>query len=172
MPNASARYYAQVAPEFALAIGFAVKSLDGTRWQRAAIALCALCVVSEMGGTALVLNQARKADYPTLTAKLRKAIPAGHSCYAAMTFQFALYDRGCFCYDRTPFSYTAEVQKPEYLVLGDRVMMNGSGHGEDDWADLRRQAFAFVGRNGELSERIDDPLYGDLRIYKVTYGRP
>jgi len=171
MPNASARYYALVAPEFALAIGFAVFSLAGTRWWRTAIAVCALCVVSQIAGTGLVLNQARKADYPALTAKLRAAIPPGHSCYAAMTFQFALYDRGCFCYDRAPFSYTEEVQRPEYIVLGDRVMMNGSGHGDDDWGDLRRQAFAFVERSGELTARIDDPLYGDLRIYRVRYDK-
>jgi 4-amino-4-deoxy-L-arabinose transferase-like glycosyltransferase len=172
MPNSSSRYYALVAPIFGLACGFALTSLYGTPWRRGAIAVCALSIVTQMGGTALVLNQARKADYPALTEKLRAAIPAGHSCYAAMTFQFALFDRGCFCYDRTPFSYTEQVQKPEYMVLGDRVMMNGSGHGEDDWGELRRQAFAFVERNGELSARIDDPLYGDLRIYRVSYNSP
>jgi hypothetical protein len=172
MPNASARYYALVAPVFGLAMGFAVTALAATPWRRAAIAVCALCIVSQMGGMALVLNQARKADYVALTAKLRAAIPAGHSCYGAMTFQFALFDHECHSYDRTPFSYTAEVQKPEYLILGDRVMLHGSGSGHDDFADVRQQAYAFVDRMGQLSARIDDPFYGDLRIYRATYDRP
>jgi hypothetical protein len=89
-----------------------------------------------------------------------------------MTFQFALFDRECHAYDRAAFSYTAEVQKPEYMILGDRVMMNGSGRGDDDFGEVRQQAFAFVGRMGHLSARIDDPFYGDLRIYRITYDQP
>jgi 4-amino-4-deoxy-L-arabinose transferase-like glycosyltransferase len=169
LPNPTARYYAVAAPLFGLAVGFAVTALAGTRWHAAAVAVCALCIVSQVGGTVLLLFQARHADYPTLTAELRAAIPAGHSCYAAMTFQFALFDRECHCYDRTPFSYTAEVQKPEYMILGDRVMMNGSGLGDDNFEDLRKQAFAFVERVGYLSARIEDPFYGDLRVYRITY---
>jgi len=172
MPNPSSRYYAILAPVFGLAMGFAVTALAGTRWHRAAMAVCALCIVSQVAGMALVLNQARKADYVAVTAKLRAAIPAGHSCYGAMTFQFALFDRECHSYDRTPFSYTAQVQRPEYMILGDRVMMHGSGHGDDDFAEERQQAFAFVARMGHLSARIDDPFYGDLRVYRITYDQP
>jgi hypothetical protein len=29
-----------------------------------------------------------------------------------------------------------------------------------------------VDRMGQLSARIDDPFYGDLRIYRATYDRP
>jgi 4-amino-4-deoxy-L-arabinose transferase-like glycosyltransferase len=169
LPNATARYYAIAAPLFGLAVGFAVTALAGTRWHTAAVAVCALCIVSQVCGTVLFLRQARHADYPALTTKLRAAIPAGHSCYAAMTFQFALFDRDCHCYDRTPFSYTAEVQKPEYMILGDRVMMNGSGLGDDNFEELRKQAFAFVQRMGYLSASIEDPFYGDLRIYRIKY---
>lgn len=169
LPNATARYYAVAAPLFGLAVGFAVTALAGSRWHAAAVAVCALCIVTQVGGTVLLLLQARHADYRALTAKLRAEIPAGHSCYAAMTFQFALFDRGCHCYDRTPFSYTAEVQKPEYMILGDRVMMNGSGLGDDNFEELREQAFAFVQRMGYLSARIEDPFYGDLQVYRITY---
>ena len=172
MPNPSSRYYAILAPVFGLAMGFAVTALSGTRWHRTAMAACGLCIVSQVGGMALALNQARKADYVAVTAKLRAAIPAGHTCYGAMTFQFALFDRECHAYDRAAFSYTAEVQKPEYMILGDRVMMNGSGRGDDDFGEVRQQAFAFVGRMGHLSARIDDPFYGDLRIYRITYDQP
>ncbi|MBZ5624060.1 MAG: glycosyltransferase family 39 protein [Acidobacteriia bacterium] len=172
LPNASARYYVILAPAFGLAMGFAVTALSGTRWHRAAMGVCALLIVTQLGGTVLVLNQARKADYPALTAKLRAAIPAGHSCYGAMTFQFALFDRECHSYDRTPFSYTAEVQRPEYLILGDRVMMHGSGRNADDFSEVRQNAFAFVERRGRLTARIDDPFYGDLRVYRITYDQP
>jgi hypothetical protein len=169
LPNPSARYYAVAAPLFGLAVGFAVTALAETRWHAAAVAVCALCIVSQVFGTVLLLRQARNADYPALTAQLRAAISAGHSCYAAMTFQFALFDRECHSYDRTPFSYTVEVQRPEYMILGDRVMMNGSGLGDDNFEELRKQAFAFVQRMGYLTARIEDPFYGDLRVYRITY---
>jgi hypothetical protein len=55
------------------------------------------------------------------------------------------------------------------MILGDRVMMNGSGRGNDDFGELRRQAFAFVARAGRLSARIDDPFYGELKVYRITY---
>jgi 4-amino-4-deoxy-L-arabinose transferase-like glycosyltransferase len=170
--NPTARYLAIEAPLFALAIGFGATALSETRWHRGALAACALCVVTQLAGTALLLNQASKADYPALTEKLRAAIPPGHSCYAAMTFQLALADRECHSYDRTPFLYTANVQRPEYLILGDRVMMSGSGIGQDTFAATRREAFAFVGRHGQLTARIYDPFYGDLRIYRVAYDSP
>jgi hypothetical protein len=89
-----------------------------------------------------------------------------------MTLQFAVADRGCHSYERTPFAYTANVQRPEYVVLGDRVMMRGSGIGDDLFKDLRQEAFAFVERHGQLTARIDDPYYGDLRIYRVSYDGP
>ena len=169
MPNPSSRYFASLAPIFSLSMGFAMTSLFGTRWHQATMAVCALCIVSQVGGTIFILNQARRADYPALTSKLRAAIPPGHSCYAAMTFQFALFDRECHSYERTPFSYTVEVQQPEYMVLGDRVMMNGSGRGDDDFEEVRRNAFPFADRMGQLSARIDDSFYGDLRVYRITY---
>ncbi len=170
LPNATARYYAIVAPLFALATAFALTSLtDRTRWFRAAAAVYVVCVISQIAGNLLILNQARKADYVSLGGKLREAVPLGHSCYAAMTFQFALYDYGCHSYDRTPFSYTAEIQRPEYLILGDRVMMAGSGRGEDDFREVREMSFAFAHQHGELTSEIDDPFYGNLKIFRVTY---
>jgi 4-amino-4-deoxy-L-arabinose transferase-like glycosyltransferase len=169
LPNPTVRYMAVLSPVFGLALGFALTSLTTARARGAAIAICALCVISQVAGTTILLKQARNADYPTLTAKLRDAIPSGHSCYAAMTFQFALYDRPCHVYDRTPFSYTVSVQKPEYMILGDRVMMNGGGYGEDDFQDLRRDAFAFAEQRGRILQRIEDPFYGDLRIFHIVY---
>jgi 4-amino-4-deoxy-L-arabinose transferase-like glycosyltransferase len=170
LPNATARYYAVVAPLFALATAFALTSLtDRTRWFRVGIGIYIVCVISQVAGNLLILNQARKADYVSLSARLRQAVPLAHSCYAAMTFQFALYDYGCHSYDRTPFSYTAEIQRPEYLILGDRVMMAGSGRGEDDFREVRQMAFAFVERRGELTSEIDDPFYGHLKIFRVSY---
>jgi 4-amino-4-deoxy-L-arabinose transferase-like glycosyltransferase len=172
LPNESARYYTVLAPVFAICIGLAVRSLSGTRWNRVAIAVCVVLVATQVVGTAILLNQARKADYPALTARLRAAIPSGHSCYAAMAFQLALADRECHSYDRTPFSYTMTVQRPEYMILGDRVMLNGSGHGEDNYGGIRKEALAFVEQRGQLSARIVDPFYGDLSIYRISYDSP
>ena len=172
LPNASARYYAILAPVFALGVGLAVSVLSGTRWKRRGIAACAICIVSQIVGTAVFLNQARKADYPALAVQLRAAIPRGHSCYAALAFHMALADRGCHSYDRTPFSYTSTVQRPEYMILGDRVLLGGSGFGKDDYADVRTEAAAFVERHGHLSARVFDPFYGDLSVYQVTYDVP
>jgi hypothetical protein len=58
------------------------------------------------------------------------------------------------------------------MILGDRVMMNGSGRGNLEFGEVGQQAFAFVDRMGRLAARIDDPFYGDLRIYQITYDRP
>ena len=87
LPNATARYFAIVAPLFALATAFAVTSLsDKKPWFRAAAAIYVVCVISQVAGNLLILNQARKADYVSLGVKLREAIPPGKSCYGAMTF--------------------------------------------------------------------------------------
>jgi 4-amino-4-deoxy-L-arabinose transferase-like glycosyltransferase len=172
LPNPSARYLAIEAPLFALAVGLAVVTSMDTRWYRAALAAWAVCVVTQLAGSALFLYQARNADFPALAQRVQAALPPGHSCYVAMTLQFAVADRGCHSYERTPFAYTVDVQRPEYLVLGDRVMMHGSGIGDDLFKDLRQEAFAFVERHGQLTARIDDPYYGDLRIYRVSYDGP
>ena len=169
LPNETARYYAVIAPLLALSAGLAVSALSDTKWKHLGIAIAVLCVISQLAGTAIFLNQARKADYPALSTRLREVVPAGHSCYAAMAFQLALFDRQCHSYDRTPFAYTVTVQRPEYMVLGDRVMMRGSGFGHDDYADARSGSFAFVARHGSLVARIDDDFYGDLQIYRVNY---
>jgi Dolichyl-phosphate-mannose-protein mannosyltransferase len=169
LPNPSSRYYAVIAPVLAAAIAFAVTSLSG-RWHSLAVGACVLCIVWQVGGTLLFLSQASKANYVALAAKLREAIPEGHSCYGAMTFQFVLRDHVCWSYDRAPFAYTVEFQKPEYMVLGDRIMMTGSGRDDDTFADTRRQAFAFVSKSGRLVMRISDPFYGNLEVYRIQYG--
>jgi len=81
----------------------------------------------------------------------------------------ALHDRTYYAYDRTPLDFAVQKLKPEYLILYDRVMVNGSGHGEDDFARLRAQATELVRRQGTLAGRVSNEFYGAMEIYRITY---
>ena len=55
------------------------------------------------------------------------------------------------------------------IVVGDRVMMQGSGQGKDEFGEIREQVLAFVAGHGTLAAAIPDPFYGDLQVYRVSY---
>jgi hypothetical protein len=51
--------------------------------------------------------------------------------------------------------------------LNDRVLVNGSGFGSEDWREVRERANAFVETHADLIGHVPDPFYGDLQIYRV-----
>jgi hypothetical protein len=122
-----------------------------------------------MVGNALVLVQARKANYPVLQERLRSVIPLGASAYGAITFAVALNDRDYSSYDRMTFEYALAKVKPQYVIAGDRVMLHGEGHGEDDKESVRSAVVPYVERYGQLVASLDDPFYGPLRVYRLSY---
>lgn len=171
LANKNVRYTAVAAPLFGLIVAGAAISLASTRKYRW-IAVTALIVyaVIGIGGNVYVNNRFRDADYVTLTAQLRQAVPAGTTVYGANTFWLALYDRRYYSYDRSLFDYTVANLKPQYLILYDRVMMHGSGMGVDNFGEVRTKATAFVQSHGEKVAVIPSRFYGDLEIYRVTDG--
>ena len=56
---------------------------------------------------------------------------------------------------------------PQYLILYDRVMVSGSGLGDDDFGEVRTKAAEFVRTHATRTGTIEDPFYGDLEIYRV-----
>jgi 4-amino-4-deoxy-L-arabinose transferase-like glycosyltransferase len=170
LANKNVRYTAVAAPLFGLIVAGAAISFASTpkrRWISAAA--CILYGVIGIAGNLYLVNRFKDADYVTLTAQLRQAIPAGATTYGANTFWLALYDRRYYSYDRAAFDYTMANLKPQYLILYDRVMMHGSGLG-DNFEEVRTKAAAFVQTHGEKVAAIPSKFYGDLEIYRVIDG--
>jgi hypothetical protein len=72
-------------------------------------------------------------------------------------------------FDRTPLEYAIGVRRPSFMITNDRVMISGSGYGQDNFADLRMSIDAFVEDHATLVGTLTDPFYGNLRIYRVRY---
>lgn len=169
--NKTARYFSIGAPLFALLIALAgVALLQKTKWPRTAACALSLLVLSQMAGNAFLLYSFRNADYGIVTEQLRAAIPQDKSAYGLTTFWLALNDRKYYAYDRAPFGYALSVLKPDYLILNDRVMLYGSGYGNDDFKELREQSNEFARRSATLVAAIPQSFYGPLEVYRVCYS--
>jgi 4-amino-4-deoxy-L-arabinose transferase-like glycosyltransferase len=166
--NKSSRYFSAIAPLLALAVALAIVSLPPKgRVFQGAIVVLVICSATQVIGNGFVLKQASTADYPVLSKKLLDSVPPGKTIYGAITFAMAFNSRPYESYDRTPFEYALERERPDYVISGDRVMMRGSGYGEDNSKDLREQTSRFLRSNADLVARVPDPFYGDLEIYRV-----
>jgi len=141
------------------------------RWRRAAVAVGLFFGMSQLAGNAFLLYRYRNADYEAVARGLRAVIPRAVPVYGITTFYLALNDRQYYSYDRTPFAYAIANLRPRYLILYDRVMMHGSGRGEDDFAGLRNQATEFVRAHATLAGRVSNEFYGDLEVYRVNQGQ-
>jgi 4-amino-4-deoxy-L-arabinose transferase-like glycosyltransferase len=169
--NKTARYFSIGGPLFALLMAIAIVALlQKTTWTRTAACAFALLVLSQMAGNAFLLYSFRNADYRKVTEQLRAAIPPDKSAYGIITFWLALNDRKYYSYDRAPFDYALSVLRPDYLILNDRVMLNGIGYGNDDFKELREESNAFAKRSAELVASLPQPFYGPLEVYRVCYS--
>jgi 4-amino-4-deoxy-L-arabinose transferase-like glycosyltransferase len=167
--NKSVRYTAVAAPLFALIVAAGGVALASTpRLRQFVAALWLLYAVIGIAGNLYVSNRFKGADYNTLSAQLRQVVPAGATAYGAATFWLALHDRRYYSYDRSPFDYAMANLKPQYLILNDRIMLHGSGFGEDNFSEIRTKAEAFVQSHAEKVASISNPFYGDLEVYRVT----
>ena len=171
--NKTSRYFAILAPLFAIAIAATSLALSKNRWLRImAVASCILYGLSQTAGNALFLYKNRHADFLAVQKSLRAIIPAGESVYGAITFWPALYDRNYNSYDRLGFSEAIATRHPRYLILNDRVLVNGQGLGFDDWAELRGELQNYVTLYGQLVGRVPNSFYGDLQIYRLPQPLP
>jgi 4-amino-4-deoxy-L-arabinose transferase-like glycosyltransferase len=171
--NKSSRYFAILAAILAVVLGAAAE-IAFRQWRRRQIVSIVLVtlVLSQIAGNVVFLYKARTADYVAVSAALQKLIPPGSSAYGTITFWMALYNRSYFAWERTPLEYATKTAHPSYVIMNDRVMMHGSGFGEDDYKDLREDLTRFVHENGVLIGKISSQYYGDLEIYDLRrrYG--
>jgi 4-amino-4-deoxy-L-arabinose transferase-like glycosyltransferase len=168
--NKTSRYFAILAPIFAVAVAAAAAALVAHRKSRLiVIAACLLFGLSQLAGNAFLLYKSRSSSYGTVQRELRQLIPPGSSVYGAITFWMALHDYTYYSYDRMPFKYAIAQRRPEYLILNDRVMVRGMGWGLDDWAALRTEANEFARNRGRLVGFVRNPFYGELEIYRIDY---
>jgi 4-amino-4-deoxy-L-arabinose transferase-like glycosyltransferase len=167
--NQSARYAATAAPYFALLLAAALIAVWRNRpeWRRMALVASTLLLAAQIVSNYGLLYMFRKADYAGVTRGLRAVIPVGAPVYGALTFWMALNDHEYYAWNRAPLNYAVE-HGARYLILNDRVLLNGSGYGSDDWADVRNTAAAFVKGHATLVARVPNAFYGDLEIYRVT----
>jgi 4-amino-4-deoxy-L-arabinose transferase-like glycosyltransferase len=166
--NKTSRYFADIAPLLSVAVAMAIVTLwrNGT-WSRITAGILLLCGLSQVMGNALVLWQSRTANYLALSDKLRAAIPPGKTVYGAITFAMIFNNQPYEADDRTKFDFALREERPDYVISGDRVMMRGSGYGNDDLASVRNAVLPYVERNATLVTEIDDPFYGDLKVWRI-----
>jgi 4-amino-4-deoxy-L-arabinose transferase-like glycosyltransferase len=170
LPNKSSRYFAVIAPVFAILIGSAAfTKWPARRFVRLATVAAGLLVMTQVAGNAILLYRSRPAQYAGVAAGLQTLIPKGNSVYGAITFWMALHDRPYYAYNRTKFDYATEKLRPNYMILNDRVMISGEGYGEDNWTALRKQAEAYVAEHGSLAGKVPNDFYGDLEVYRIHY---
>jgi len=169
MVNKGPRYLVMLSPLFAIVLAYFAAQRRNGPWRHAGAAALLLVLVTQIAGNAYWLYKYRSANYPAVAAQLQRLVPPQASVYGIVTFWLALNDRTYYAYDRTPFSAAVEKLQPQYFILYDRVMMHGSGHNTDDFADLRTEATDFVQRHGTLAGRVSNEFYGDMEIYRVSY---
>jgi len=165
--NPTVRYFAVLAPYFALAVALSFQTINRPRWRLAFACWCALVVVTEIAGNVIVLRQARTANYVACTNRLRSLVPENARVLGAITFFMALHDRTYYSWNRTPLDFAVNKLGVDYLIMNDRVLLHGSGFGLDDWKEQREIANSFVRESADLVGRVPDPFYGDLEIYRV-----
>lgn len=169
MVNKGPRYLALLSPLFAIVLGYLVAQSRQERWHKLAVAALGLVLLTQLAGNAYWLYKSRAADYPGIARELQQIVPPQASVYGATTFWMALHDRTYYAYDRTPFEYAVTRLRPQYLILYDRVMAHGSGHGDDDFVKLRTDATNFVQTHGQFAGKVSNDFYGDMEVYRVSY---
>jgi 4-amino-4-deoxy-L-arabinose transferase-like glycosyltransferase len=166
MVNKTSRYFALLAPVFALVIGAAVAATCfNQKAHRAVLFLSCLVITMQMSANFFLLHEARKANYDKVTAELRSAIPPGQTVYGTITFWLALHDRSFISYERTDPWMAANQFHARYFIAGDRVMANGVPW--DKVPDkILNQRMSEVIAQSILVGHFPDPYYGDLKVYQ------
>jgi 4-amino-4-deoxy-L-arabinose transferase-like glycosyltransferase len=165
--NKTSRYFALLAPVFALAIGAAVAASNSSRrLHRIVLFLSCLVVAAQMSANLFLLHEARKANYSKLTEELRSVIPPGQTAYGTVTFWLALRDHPYISYERTDPWMAASQFHARYFIAGDRVMTNGLPGDEPFYNSLRRDMAGVIAQS-KLVGQFTDPYYGDVKVYEL-----
>jgi 4-amino-4-deoxy-L-arabinose transferase-like glycosyltransferase len=167
MVNKTSRYFALLAPVFALAIGAAVAATSfNQKAHRVVLFLSCLVIAMQISGNFLLLQNAHKANYDKVTAELRSVIPPGQTVYGAIDFWMALHDHPFIYYERTDPWMAANQFHARYFIAGDTVMANGVPWYKVPDQNLN-QRMTEVAAQSKLVGHFPDPFYGDLKIYQL-----
>jgi 4-amino-4-deoxy-L-arabinose transferase-like glycosyltransferase len=162
------RYFALLAPVFALVIGAAVAaSRSSQRLHRVLLSLSCLVVAAQMSANFVFLHAASNANYDKVTAELRSVIPPGQTAYGTVTFWLALHDHPFISYERTDPWMAANQFHTRYFIAGDRVMTSGLPGDEAFYESLRRSMAELINQS-TLVGHFSDQYYGDLKVYKLN----
>ncbi len=162
--NKSSRYLALVAPVLGFAFGAAVAAARARDAKyRMVLAFSGFVVVAQCGANLFLLRAAHRADYNRTGALLNAAVPPGEPVYATITFWLGMRDRTFISRERTTPEMAMRNDSVHYFVLGDRTLMDGT----DDPAFLAatRHSLDEIASRGSMVREINDPYYGDLRVY-------
>jgi hypothetical protein len=166
----TSRYFALLAPVFALVIGGAVALTQANRkLHRIVLVGSCLVVAAQMSANFALLHEARKANYNKVTAELRSVIPSDQTAYGTATFWLALHDHPFISYERTDPWMAANQFHARYFIAGDRVMTDGLPGDEVFYQNLRKNMAEVIAQS-KLLGHFTDPYYGDLKVYEL-YAR-
>ena len=166
--NPTSRFFVIVAPYLTVVLVAGALAFGKTP-TRMRITICVLVLIglTQAAGNTYLLGRARSADYRAVTFGLRELIPGDAPVYGAITFWLALYDRPFYAYNRTPLDYGLQ-HGVRYIIMNDRVMLNGTGYGSNFFEPLLLQLKAFLPKHGELVGTVKNAFYGDLEVYRIN----
>jgi 4-amino-4-deoxy-L-arabinose transferase-like glycosyltransferase len=165
--NKTSRYVAILAPVLALTMGAALAAASANpKLRRILLACCCLIVVAQMSANFLLLYQARDADYNSVTAELRSAIPPGQIAYGSITFWLGFHDRPFISQERTGPWMAANQFHVRYFITGDRTTTRPQPGEEIFMSDFNRHLAEVVAQS-KLVGHFPDPYYGDLKVYEL-----
>lgn len=165
--NPASRFFAILEPYIVvMLVAGAMEFGKSAARMRVAMALLLVIGLSQIAGNAYFLWRSRAADYRAVTSSLRAIVPPAAKVYGALTFWLAFYDRPFYSFNRVPLGYALR-HGVQYLVTNDRVMVNGTGYGDNFYEPLREQVNAFTRSHCQLAGKVSSAFYGDLEIYRV-----
>ncbi len=166
MVNKTSRYFAILAPVFALTIGAAIAATSlNQKAHRAVLFFSCLVITMQISGNFFLLHEARNANYDKVTAELRSVIPPDQTAYGTITFWLALHDRPYISYERTDPWMAANQFHARYFIAGDRVMTNGLPWDKNPDKNLNQHMTEVIAQS-KLVGNFPDPYYGDLKVYQ------
>jgi 4-amino-4-deoxy-L-arabinose transferase-like glycosyltransferase len=166
--NKSPRYVAIVAPLFGMVIGAAAFATRANRRaHRLSLSIASLMIAAQMSSNIILLHAARRANYSEVSTRLLEMIPPGETAYGTMTLWLTFHDRPFISYERTDPHMAIRAFDARYFIVGDRMLTSSGGPDAQFYNDLNERLAAVIAHSKIVGD-VDDPYYGDLRVYRFT----
>lgn len=174
--NSSIRYMTSLLPLMAIIWAYfsaQIFNLDNKALKPALKYMLGLMLVgliggSQLAGNAYMLYKFRHADYHQVVTEIQQYLEPGDTIYGGMAFWLGLHDGHTFVpYMRMPWDRAVKEYQPDIVLMDDWVMMGGWVAGE--WLPLRKQLLEVMKNQGTLLGEVNNPFYGDIKVYRVAY---